>query len=148
VRLRRPDWEDIRQALIKERNRVSELAETAVTDLIKQNKDLGEKGKNARWYLDRKVPDYKPKKELTHEGGVNPIRRESTVNLAALNLPLDTRRELLKRIQENALFVQEATGQLPVQASRRQKTEEQKIANLRGHNKKRLPVLVLKRITE
>ena len=59
----------------------------------------------AKWYLERKHQDrgFKEKKELTLEGGKNPlhVKEEQIVSIETLKtIPLDVRKQLLQAIEE------------------------------------------------
>lgn len=95
----------IREAIREEKERMADVAEKTVEDMITQRLDYGVASRTAKWYLERKHSDrgYMPKKENIIEGGNNPIRVQnhhliSVEELKTIDLP--TRRKLLKEIEE------------------------------------------------
>ena len=96
------DWEECRNLLKAEREKVGDIAEITVCESMQQRVDIGVASTTARWYLDRKHADrgYGKKDQLTLEGGQNPINVNHTIiPIAALNLPLETKREILKAME-------------------------------------------------
>ena len=96
------DWEECRNLLKAEREKVGDVAEITVCEAMQQKVDIGVASTTARWYLDRKHADrgYGKKDQLTLEGGQNPINVNHTIiPIAALNLPLETKREILKAME-------------------------------------------------
>jgi len=103
-RLELPDWDDVRAEMDLERDAVGDIAERTVQESMRQRLDIGTAARTAKWYLERKHEDrgYKDRKELTIEGGNNPLQINSTnvVFLDTLDLDINTRREILKAIKE------------------------------------------------
>ena len=99
-----PDWDEIRQAISIERERIGDIAECTVQEMMCQRLDFNTASGTARWYLERKHPErgFKEKKELTLEGGKNPlnIRSETYVPLEELDLPIDVRKQILAAIEK------------------------------------------------
>lgn len=96
------DWEECRNLFKAEREKVGDIAEITVCESMQQRVDIGVASTTARWYLDRKHADrgYGKKDQLTLEGGQNPINVNHTIiPIAALNLPLETKREILKAME-------------------------------------------------
>ena len=96
------DWEECRNLLKAEREKVGDIAEITVCESMQQRVDIGVASTTARWYLDRKHADrgYGKKEQLTLEGGQNPISINHTlIPIAALNLSLETKREILKAME-------------------------------------------------
>lgn len=98
--LRKPENQDLQPIIQKEKDSITELAEESVTFLIKQNDDLSEKGKNSRWMLERREERFTPRKEITIEGGKNPLVHTNLVDLSTVNLPLDLRKRMLEQIDK------------------------------------------------
>ena len=96
------DWEECRNLLKAEREKVGDIAEMTVCESMLQKVDIGVASTTARWYLDRKHADrgYGKKDQLTLEGGSNPISINHTlIPIAALNLPLEIKRDILKAME-------------------------------------------------
>lgn len=96
------DWEECRNLLKAETEKVGDIAEITVCESMQQRVDIGVASTTARWYLDRKHADrgYGKKEQLTLEGGQNPISINHTlIPIAALNLPLETKKEILKAME-------------------------------------------------
>ena len=96
------DWEECRNLLKAEKEKVGDIAEITVCESMQQKVDIGVASTTARWYLDRKHVDrgYGKKEQVTLEGGQNPISINHTlIPIAALNLPLETKREILKAME-------------------------------------------------
>jgi len=96
------EWDKARKAFNDEVDSVVILAEDTVHEMISQRRDIRVASQNAQWYLERKKPAaYSKQDTLKIEGG-EPIRIETKhlICIDDLNLPLDTRRILLKAIEE------------------------------------------------
>lgn len=95
-------WDKCRYLYKLEQERVGDIAEITVCESMQQRLDIGVASTTARWYLDRKHVDrgYGKKEQVTLEGGQNPISINHTlIPIAALNLPLETKREILKAME-------------------------------------------------
>lgn len=99
--LSRPEWSDMLELLETERERVNDLAEEVLFDLMEQRIDLGEAAKVARWWLERRANGFNSKKTVEVGGNGVPIRLQNhtIVQVEDLNLPLSVRREMLKAIE-------------------------------------------------
>jgi len=96
------DWEECRNLLKAEREKVGDIAEITVCESMQQRVDIGVASTTARWYLDRKHADrgYGKKDQLTLEGGSNPITMQHTlIPVEELNLSLQCKREILKAME-------------------------------------------------
>lgn len=96
------DWEECRNLLKAEREKVGDIAEMTVCESMQQKVDIGVASTTARWYLDRKHTDrgFGKKEQLTLEGGSNPIQMQHTlVPVGELNLSLQCKREILKAME-------------------------------------------------
>ena len=96
------DWEECRNLLKAEREKVGDIAEITVCESMQQRVDIGVASTTARWYLDRKHADrgYGKKDQLTLEGGSNPITMQHTlIPIGELNLSLQCKREILKAME-------------------------------------------------
>lgn len=98
--LKRPDWEDVREALQREVNRVGDIAETAIQEAIQQRMDLSLATLNARWLLTR--ARYKDRAMGDESKVVVDQTTHTTqdVSIEELRLPLDVRRKLLAAIDK------------------------------------------------
>ena len=96
--------EEILEALQDEIDSVGDVAEKTILTVMRQRLDLGVAATTSKWYLERKCTNrgYKPKTELTLEGGQNPfhVKNESILPLESLNLSIETRKELLAAMEE------------------------------------------------
>lgn len=105
--LARPDWEDMRQAVNAEIELVADLAEENVVRALRQDFGPDHAVNMTKWVLTRKR--YKARQmgeidaKVQVEGGDKPIGVEQTnINIDALQLPVDVRRLILKKIEEQA----------------------------------------------
>ena len=98
------EWDDVRLALKIERERIGDIAEETVAETMVQRLDLSVASTTARWYLDRKHRDrgYGKEEKITLEGGKNPLRIENQtlVPIGELELPLETKKEILKAMEK------------------------------------------------
>lgn len=94
--LQRPDWQDVKALLDAERQKAIDKAEDVVMNAIEGN-DVVIATQNARWLLARLRPDqYAEKSTTVLEGGNNPIKvLQGVVDLNALNMPLEVKRQVL-----------------------------------------------------
>ncbi len=94
--------QDIVQMIEEECSRIVDKAEDVIDDTLKQRDDLKVAAHTAMWVLEKhpegKARGYKNSKEITLEGGVNPIQIQSptSVPIDALNLPIEIRRQILE----------------------------------------------------
>lgn len=96
------DWEECRNLLKAEKEKVGDIAEMTVCESMQQKVDIGVASTTARWYLDRKHTDrgFGKKDQLTLEGGSNPITMKHTlIPVGELNLSLQCKREILKAME-------------------------------------------------
>ena len=96
--------EEVQEALRQEKERMADIAEKTVEDMMSQRLDFGVASRTARWYLERKHADrgYIPKKQTTIEGGKNPIQvqHEHLVAIEKIKtLSIEQRKEMLKEIE-------------------------------------------------
>lgn len=98
--LRRPAWEDVREAIHEEKERLADVAEFTIDEMISQRLDFRVAASTARWYLERLHSDrgYQERKNVTLEGGEHPIRVEQKSLIAVANLPLNLRVQLLEEL--------------------------------------------------
>jgi len=98
------DDPDIQLALEIERERIADIAEITIREMMGQRMDFGTAARTARWLLERKHSDrgYKDKTEVTLQGGNRPIQIEgkNLVAIAQLDLPLEVRKALLDAIEK------------------------------------------------
>lgn len=95
-------WDECRYLYKLEQEKVGDLAERTIFEVMRSMKDVPVAAQTARWYLDRKHVDrgYGKKEQVTLEGGQNPISINHTlIPIAALNLPLETKRDILKAME-------------------------------------------------
>lgn len=101
--LLRPGWEDIRREWEEEKDRVLELAEDTVSEMILQRDDPKIAADTAKWFLERKGKHKGFGDKIQIEGGDKPIRHEVGVvvldekHLAEMSL--EERKELLHKIE-------------------------------------------------
>lgn len=99
---KRKGWEEVRAAWQYEKERLGDIAEQTVEDVMKQRLDIGSASIAARWYLEKKHKDrgYGNERTVTLEGGKKPIQIEQTVvPVDKLNLSLEERKRLLAAIE-------------------------------------------------
>ena len=96
--------DDILEALHDEIDSIGDVAENTVMRMMTQRLDFGVAARTAKWYLERKCTDrgYKERKELILEGGKTPfhVKNESVLPLDSLNLPIETRKQILAAMEE------------------------------------------------
>jgi len=96
---------DAQEALRVERERVADIAEETITEMMVQRLDFGTASRTARWLLERKHVDrgYRPSREVTVQGGKNPLKvqNEELISLDKLkSIPLDVRKQMLAEIEK------------------------------------------------
>lgn len=112
-KLELPDWDDVREVLNAERESVGDLAESTVQDAMRQRLDVSCAARVSQWYLERKHTErgFKDKKELTLEGGKNPlqIQNETVIRIEDLDLDIETRKKILAAIEAKEAQEKEST---------------------------------------
>ena len=103
--LKREGWDDIREIYQDECEKVGDLAEERIVDIIKDKNVLvaAESTKNARWYLSKKHKNrgYGEESTVTVQGGDKPITvNHNLINISELDLPLETKKEILAAIEK------------------------------------------------
>lgn len=95
-----PRWDEVREAMIEESERLLDCAETTVEEMMLQRLDLSVATKNA-WNilkLKGRHRGYTETAKVIHEGGDKPIQiQQSNVNVDTL--PLELRRQLLEQLE-------------------------------------------------
>lgn len=104
LRLKDPSqaWDRVREAMQEENERVGDLAEKTIEEVMEQRLDLGTALRAATTYLDRKCRHRGWGEQRTHvlEGGRTPIAVSNiTVPVDVDKLPLEVRRALLEQIE-------------------------------------------------
>ncbi len=101
-----PEWDGVRVAYQQECESCLDVAQQTVGYLVKQRKDLGEAGKNARWMLEKlRRKDFGSDKTVVQiEGGEKPLQVQGNLmSIEALdNLSLKTKRLVLKELEKAA----------------------------------------------
>ena len=95
-------WDECRYLYKLEQEKVGDLAERTIFEVMRSMKDVPVAAQTARWYLDRKHVDrgYGKKEQVTLEGGQNPITMQHTlIPVGELNLSLQCKREILKAME-------------------------------------------------
>ena len=97
--------EEILEALQDEIDSVGDIAEQTVKVMMQQRLDMSVASRTAKWYLERRCSDrgYKDKRQITLEGGKNPIltKNDTVVSIKSLeSIPLEDRKRLLAAIEE------------------------------------------------
>jgi len=109
--LKKDSWQDVREALHDEEQRVADNAEKAIQDAINQRNDISTAASTAKWYLERKTPERGYAKQetlkLTQDTPLQVEHRHISVHLLQ-KLPLDARRLLLAELEQ-----QDTPKQLP-----------------------------------
>lgn len=100
------EWDKVRVAFEQENESCLDVAQTTVSYLVKQRKDLGEAGKNARWVLEklRRKQFGTDKTVVQIEGGDKPLQVQGNLmSIEALdNLSLKTKRLVIKELEKAA----------------------------------------------
>lgn len=101
--LKRPDWEDMREAYQDEVEAGHDAAKIAIRDAIQQRLDIGTAARTAQWLLSKvEREQYGDDKKVVVEGGDNPIKMlHGYVDIEKLNLPVDTMRTLLAALENS-----------------------------------------------
>lgn len=110
--LARPDWDDMRQAVTDEQERMADDAENALAYCIRQNLDVGTKARTAQWLLsrprhsDRRLGD---ESKMVLEGGDKPVSILSgtAVDVTTLDLPAKVQMAILEALEEKERQLQE-----------------------------------------
>jgi hypothetical protein len=97
--LERPDWADVREAWLAEREKAIDTAEDTVLKAI-EGDDPIPATTNARWLLSKLRPaQYGEKQTAVIEGGDKPLKiLQGVVDLNALALPLEIKRHVLQAL--------------------------------------------------
>jgi len=100
--LKKDGWEDVAVIYEEERDRVGDMAECTVFDIMLQRMDSSAALKAATWYLSKihKKRGYDDKNVTIIEGGKNPIQVENKTDLETLDLPLEVRVAILEAIEK------------------------------------------------
>lgn len=120
VAIRQKRWPAVNEAYEEELERMGDIAEETIKTIMQQRIDLGTAARTARWFLERKHTDrgYKPKKEVTLEGGQTPLQihgGETLVCIETLQLPIEVKKQVLEAMRK-----QIADQNAAVQASQNQ----------------------------
>jgi hypothetical protein len=97
--LRREENEDLREIMQEERDTLVDDSEDAVRYVITQREDLRTCASTARWVLDRRSPKFKPRSEVTIEGGKEPLKVQTT-HVDVDSLPLEVRLQILEALDQ------------------------------------------------
>jgi hypothetical protein len=97
-RLQHPEWKDMLVLLEQEKLTVGQEAEKAILRIIKLKDEPAVALKASTWYQERTNPTYKPKKEVTIEGGENPLK-VNTNFIPLEQLSLQQRRDILSQLE-------------------------------------------------
>lgn len=102
VLLRREGWEDIAVIFNEELDRVGDIAEQTVYDVMMQRLDYGQALKAATWFLSKKHKGrgYNDSTTTIIEGGVNPVQMEKKTSIDDLDLPLEAKVILLEALKK------------------------------------------------
>lgn len=105
-------WNKVRRALNREQERIIEIAEDRVEQLIRQDVDKPEAGRNARWILSKKKADtYGEKKTVTLEGNKDkPLELNSQSSVNVDLLPIELRRQILQELEAKKKKEKEQNG--------------------------------------
>jgi hypothetical protein len=118
--LNRPDWVDVRQAWLDEKEKSADRAEDAILKSIEDyDEDAALATANARWLLSKLRPkEFGDKTTTILEGGENPIKvMQGMVDLNQLNLPPEIKRQVLNALDARDEAEREAAAlQAPVAA--------------------------------
>lgn len=107
--LNRPDWEDVRSAYITEVDETADIAEQSIRDAMEDDSDRAVATLNARWYLSKvRRERFGDDRTVTVQGGDKPIQTVNAnlnVDIASLKLPLDTKKQILKAMEDAQLDI-------------------------------------------
>ena len=97
--------EDAQEAIRIEQERVADIAEETISEMMTQRIDFGTASRTARWLLERKYVErgYRPSKETIIQGGKNPlkIQNEELISVDELkSIPLEVRKRMLEEMKE------------------------------------------------
>lgn len=97
-------WDRVRQAYDDECQRIGDVAELTLQEVIQQRLDLAQASQNARWYLSKKHKDrgYEEEGKMTVQGGKTPVKITVTKELEVDKLPLELRRKILAEMEKAA----------------------------------------------
>jgi hypothetical protein len=116
--LERPDWADVRQAWLDEREKSADKAEDAILKSIEDyDEDAALATANARWLLSKLRPkEFGDKSTTVLEGGENPLKiMAGMVDLNQLALPPEIKRQVLNALDARDEAEREAAAlQAPV----------------------------------
>lgn len=86
-------WERVYEAYNRASDMLTIDAEKGLRYAVKQREDLGIMLNACKWFLEKRDPARYPQKQIVQlEGGTTPIN--TTVDITALNLPLDVRKAI------------------------------------------------------
>lgn len=99
-------WEQVRKAYDDECEQFGDDAEDAIQDALTQRLDISTAARTGLAVAKMKLRHrgYVERTEVTHEGGVNPIRMETKhtlVDIEKLGLPLEVRKQILEAMEKN-----------------------------------------------
>lgn len=118
--LERPDWQDVKQAWLDEKEKSADKAEDAILKSIEDyDEDPALATNNARWLLSKLRPkEFGDKTTTVLEGGENPIKvMAGMVDLNQLALPPEIKRQVLNALDAKDEQEREAAAlQAPQQA--------------------------------
>jgi len=96
-------WDEVRYLLQMEREKVGDIAESTVIEMMGQRLDLSVASSTSKWFLSSKHADrgYVDRKQVTLNGGQNPlhVRMETTVPIEKLDLPTEVKIQVLEAIE-------------------------------------------------
>lgn len=114
--LERPDWQDVRQAWLDEKEKSADKAEDAILKSIEDyDEDPALATNNARWLLSKLRPrEFGDKSTTVLEGGENPIKvMHGMVDLNDLALPPEIKRQVLNALDAKDEAEREAAALAP-----------------------------------
>lgn len=105
----REGWDEVRVIYAEEAMSRVHAAELAVDKTIEQEMDLPARLNAAKWALSKLKKDiYGDRVVNVHEGGKNPIKTVSaTIDISALNLPIEVQRQILEAMDRKEKQEQE-----------------------------------------
>lgn len=116
--LERPDWSDVKQAWLDEKEKSADKAEDVILKSIEDyDEDPSLATANAKWLLSKLRPkEFGDKTTTVLEGGENPIKvMQGMVDLNALALPPEIKRQVLEALDAKDEAEREAAAlQAPV----------------------------------
>jgi len=100
----KPDWDDMRLALVDEEERISDLAEELIEYAIMDRTDVPTAVRASMWHLSRRRREkYGDESKMVIEGGKNPIKTQSTtiaITVDTLDLPVEVRATILEAMEK------------------------------------------------